>query len=233
MAESEMAVSEVEIPPSNGKLDEFLARLDTDVPSLEEYAELVETCGNPPIRKLVSEITQQRFLHGLILRVSEFLDSGGDASIFLRLISALEPEGKMAYLESFWANVDGENSCCILFVIDDAINVWRRAFFKFVFRPQVASDQAILNGIWNFAAHPEMQGRILPNSRLKELALFRNVSMRTIEDPDVQPITSEQLQPEHGDTIEVLLDWIKSAAAASCVFVQHPIEMQSGFVDMC
>lgn len=244
MGDVEMTVPEFEREVTNDKLDAFIRELDGPVtPTLTEYITLFETCTRPAIKKTITLDTKLKFIHKLVLNVQEFLFSGdADARVFFRLLRALKPQSNnMVTLERFWTTVNDEPSYCIAFRINDRVfeqhtrsrlpNL-RAVGFKLAIRHGNPRNEDILESIWNVATEDEIRATELQDSQLETLAGLSGISMQIILQRNNR-LYSAQARPDHRELLDVMSYWIESAVAASCVFVQHPIEMQSGgFLDM-
>ena len=259
MDDVEMTVSETETPPSNDKLDNFIRKFHNDdgsgegLPSLEEYVDILETCTNPPIKKVITMITKLKFLAELYHCVEEFLlRIDGNAQLFFRLICALDPRSggnKTCTLERFWAMVDDEPSCCLMFSIEgpyETINLP----FKIVFPRFLNENDNIIRTIWDIGNQRARRRYELTHEQLKALTRLSGVDFirkvtsesYTQEDPDFYysrdilldtRFVSSEIESEDEVLLRLMSRWLTSAVKRSCLFVQHPIEMQSNFLDLC
>ena len=237
MGDVDMAESETEEAAVNDKLENFLDSLPDDwinhtiddLPPLVDYVNLFETCGRPPIRKEIDIHVKEMFLSGLVERVTEFfLNVGADAQVLLRLIKALNPVGtdnQRSTLYHGTFTIDSVESYCLGFRHEDRVDGNSQSLLKLSIRPGQPQNDALVRAIW------ENNGQFTQGD-LENLAKLTGVTFRKVRRTRNNDALSMVILPSDVDLLNNLSVWFYDAAKMSCLFVQHPIVMQSTFVDL-
>ena len=238
MGDVDMAESETEEVAVNDKLEVFLQSLPDDwrnhtiddLPSLVDYVKLFETCGRPPIQKEIDVHVKKKILTGLAERVTQFfLNVGADAQVLFRLIKALNPlttvANGRARLYHYTLTIDSVESYVLWFRKEDRVSGNTSALLKLSIRPGQPQNDALVRAIWENDG-PFTQGD------LENLATLTGVTLRKSRRNGNRDVVSSVIVPTDGDYLSNLSTWFYDAAHMSCLFVQHPIVMQSTFVDL-